>query len=78
MIPERRRRRRRNTQDGDSQGAEEKGFNLKDKLISVGMEEVMAGGRCEGGQILKGTYNVTKSGMYALVFGLSHLLYLLM
>lgn len=49
---------------------EDKGFNLRDKLISVGMEEVVAGGRCEGGQIQKGTHNVTKSGMYALVFGL--------
>jgi hypothetical protein len=34
------------------------------------MEEVVAGGRCEGGQIQKGTYNVTKGGMYALVLGL--------
>jgi oxysterol-binding protein-related protein 3/6/7 len=77
-IPGRRRRQRRNTLDGDSQGVEEKGFNLKDKLISVGMEEVLAGGRCEGGQIQKGTHIITKSGMYALIFGLSGLLYLLM
>ena len=34
------------------------------------MEEVVPGGRCEGGQIQKGTYNVVKSGMYALVFGI--------
>ena len=34
------------------------------------MEEVVAGGRCEGGQIQKGTYNVTKGAMYALVLGL--------
>ena len=36
------------------------------------MEEVVPGGKCEGGQIQKGSYNVTKSGMYALVFGNSH------
>jgi len=38
--------------------------------VSVGMEEVVPGGKCEGGQIQKGTYNVVKSGMYALVFGM--------
>ena len=71
-IPRRRRRRsqRRNTIDGEPAPAEERKFNLKEKLISVGMEEVVPGGRCEGGQIQKGTYNVTKGGMYALVFGL--------
>lgn len=34
------------------------------------MEEVIPGGRCEGGQIQKGTYNVVKGGMYALVLGM--------
>jgi hypothetical protein len=67
----RRRRQRQNTIDGDQPPApsEERKFNLKDKLESVGMEEVVPGGRCEGGQIQKGTLNVTKGGMYALVFG---------
>jgi hypothetical protein len=65
------RRRRTNTIDtSDTPGPEEKKFNLKEKLESVGMEEVVPGGRCEGGQIQKGTYNVVKSGMYALVFGI--------
>lgn len=76
-VSKRRRRQRRNTLEGDPQGVEDKGFNLRDKLISVGMEEVVAGGRCEGGQIQKGTHNVTKSGMYALVFGLHLFLRLL-
>lgn len=62
-------RQRRNTVDGDDQALEERKFNLHEKLSSVGMEEVVPGGRCEGGQIQKGTYNVTKGGMYALVFG---------
>ena len=67
----RRRRQRRDTVNGEHQAprAEERRFNLKEKLQSVGMEEVVPGGRCEGGQIQKGTYNVTKGGMYALVFG---------
>jgi len=50
-------------------GNDERKFNLKEKLESVGMEEVVGGGRCEGGQIQKGTYNVSKGGMYALVLG---------
>lgn len=50
-------------------GNEERKFNLKEKLESVGMEEVVGGGRCEGGQIQKGTFNVSKGGMYALVLG---------
>jgi oxysterol-binding protein-related protein 3/6/7 len=65
------RRQRRNTLDGDVSTTEERKFNLKEKLVSVGMEEVVPGGRCEGGQIQKGTYNVIKGGMYALVFGIS-------
>jgi hypothetical protein len=66
----RRSRQRRNTLNGEEQAAEERNFNLHEKLSSVGMEEVVPGGRCEGGQIQKGTYNVTKGGMYALVFGM--------
>ena len=71
-VPRRRRRlsQRRNTADGEPAAPEERKFNLKEKLVSVGMEEVVPGGRCEGGQIQKGTHNVTKGGMYALVFGL--------
>jgi oxysterol-binding protein-related protein 3/6/7 len=65
----RRPRRRRSTVDGEEAALEERKFNLHEKLKSVGMEEVVPGGRCEGGQIQKGTYNVTKGGMYALVFG---------
>ena len=38
--------------------------------MSVGMEEVVPGGRCEGGHVQKGTYNIVKGGMYALVFGM--------
>ena len=64
------------TGEGESQlpqpqatGNEERKFNLKEKLESVGMEEVVGGGRCEGGQIQKGTFNVSKGGMYALVLG---------
>jgi oxysterol-binding protein-related protein 3/6/7 len=67
-INKRRRRRRRESADGES-GAEERGVNLKEKLISVGMEEVVPGGRCEGGHVQKGSYNITQRGMYALVFG---------
>ena len=76
-TPKRQRtRRRRSTVDGED---EERRFNLHEKLLSVGMEEVVPGGRCEGGQIQKGTYNVTKGGMYALVFGIHmYLVYLLM
>jgi hypothetical protein len=64
--------RRRSTADGTELGPphEEKKLDLKEKLESVGMEEVVCGGRCEGGQIQKGTYNVAKGGMYALVFGI--------
>ena len=63
------RKHQRTNVDGDTLTGEERKFNLKEKLISVGMEEVVSGGRCEGGQIQKGTYNVPKAGMYALVFG---------
>ena len=67
--------RRRSTADGTELGPphEEKKLDLKEKLESVGMEEVVGGGRCEGGQIQKGTYNVAKGGMYALVFGMPSL-----
>src|SRR5947199_6792699 len=73
----RQRRRRRKRKDIDNAEreappAEDRKFHLKDKLQNVGMEEVVPGGRCEGGQIQKGTYNVTKGGMYALVFGWTH------
>ena len=69
---QRRRRKRQNTMDGDAPPhAEERKFNLKEKLEHVGMEEVIPGGKCEGGQIQKGTYNVSKGGMYALVFGIN-------
>jgi hypothetical protein len=37
------------------------------------MEEVVPGGRCEGGHVQKGSYNITKGGMYALVFGMMSL-----
>jgi hypothetical protein len=64
--------RRRSGQRGASIDGEleERKVNLKEKLVCVGMEEVVPGGRCEGGQIQKGTYNVVKGGMYALVFGM--------
>lgn len=64
--------RQRSTADGIELGPphEEKKLDLKEKLESVGMEEVVCGGRCEGGQIQKGTYNVSRGGMYALVFGI--------
>jgi hypothetical protein len=65
-ITKRRRRRRRESTDGEF---EERGFNLKEKLITVGMEEVVPGGRCEGGHVQKGSYNITQRGMYALIFG---------
>src|SRR2546423_14480594 len=65
----RRTRRRRSTVDGEDAAIEERKVNLHEKLKSVGMEEVVSGGRCEGGQIQKGTHTVTKGGMYALVFG---------
>jgi hypothetical protein len=67
----RRRRSRKNTLDEDGEEVK-RTFNLQEKLIAVGMEEVVPGGRCEGGQIQKGSYNVTHGGMYALVFGTSH------
>jgi hypothetical protein len=69
VPPTRRRRSRRSIVDGEPATEEQRKFNLKEKLVNVGMEEVVPGGRCEGGQIQKGTYNVTKGGMYALVFG---------
>ena len=64
----RRRRSRKDTLEGDGEEVR-RTFNLHEKLLAVGMEEVVPGGRCEGGQIQKGSYNLTKSGMYALVFG---------
>jgi len=66
-TPKRGRRRGDSIGDDGHTGGRE--FNLKDKLTGVGMEEVVPGGRCEGGHVQKGTYNVTKGGMYALVFG---------
>jgi hypothetical protein len=63
--------RRRSTFEGDPV-AEERKVNLREKLESIGMEEVVPGGRCEGGQIQKGSHNVLKGGMYALVFGMSY------
>jgi len=74
QVPKRRGRKRSNTLDGENASDEQRKFNLKEKLISVGMEEVVPGGKCEGGQIQKGTYNVVKGGMYALVFGTLFLL----
>jgi hypothetical protein len=64
--------RRRSTVDGEPAGEERK-FNLREKLENVGMEEVVPGGKCEGGHVQKGSYNVTKTGMYALVFGITML-----
>jgi oxysterol-binding protein-related protein 3/6/7 len=68
-----RRRNRQSSIDGDITSGDDRKVNLREKLIGIGMEEVVPGGRCEGGQIQKGTYHVTKGGMYALVFGISGL-----
>jgi oxysterol-binding protein-related protein 3/6/7 len=61
--------RRGSTQRGSvAETEDERRVNLQEKLTRVGMLQVVPGGRCEGGQILKGSYTVMKSGMYALVF----------